>query len=166
MVNPQARDPGGVQRTWGTHRSLVPFVTLGLLLVVALVAAVAAGLEAGGAVTVIALVLGLAVADWLVALVIVRWAIPARDLPHDGVRYLTGEPIGALVERRCRDADIPLVRLGVVDDGVPNAFTFGRTRRSAQVCVTRGCSSGSTKTSSTPSWPTRSVTSATTTSCS
>ena len=53
---------------------------------------------------------------------IVQWAIPAREIPHDDDGYMTHDPIGAIVARRCRDAGVPLVRLGVVDDGVPNAF--------------------------------------------
>jgi Zn-dependent protease with chaperone function len=42
------------------------------------------------------------------------------------------------VARRCRDAGIPLVKLAIVDDGTPNAFTFGRTPRDARMFVTRG----------------------------
>ena len=38
----------------------------------------------------------------------------------------------------CRDAGVPLVKLGFVDDGNPNAFTFGRTPRDARMWVTRG----------------------------
>src|SRR4029078_2562177 len=40
--------------------------------------------------------------------------------------------------RRGRETGIPLVKLGCVDDGNPNAFTFGRTPRSARMWVTRG----------------------------
>ena len=36
------------------------------------------------------------------------------------------------------DAGIPLVKLGIVDDGNPNAFTFGRTPSDARMWVTRG----------------------------
>lgn len=80
----------------------------------------------------------LALLEWAAAPAIVKWAIPARIVEHDGTRYLTDEPIGEIVARRCRDAGVPLVTLGIVDDGVPNAFAFGRTRRDAHVYVTRG----------------------------
>jgi Zn-dependent protease with chaperone function len=39
---------------------------------------------------------------------------------------------------RCKQAGVPLVKLGIVDDGNPNAFTFGRTRGDARIWVTRG----------------------------
>ena len=80
----------------------------------------------------------LVLGEWAFGPQIVQWAIPAREIPHDDDGYMTHDPIGAIVARRCRDAGVPLVRLGVVDDGVPNAFAFGRTRRSARVWVTRG----------------------------
>ena len=69
---------------------------------------------------------------------IIQWLVPATVIEHDGQRYLTDHPLGELVARRCRDAGVPLVKLGVVDDGTPNAFTFGRTPASARMWVTRG----------------------------
>jgi Zn-dependent protease with chaperone function len=69
---------------------------------------------------------------------IIQWLVPAEVVPHDGERYLTDHPLGEIVARRCRDAGVPLVKLGVVDDGNPNAFTFGRTPRDARIWVTRG----------------------------
>jgi Zn-dependent protease with chaperone function len=69
---------------------------------------------------------------------VVQWLIPATIIEHDGTRYLTEHPLGAMVARRCQDAGIPLVRLGIVDDGNPNAFTFGRTPGDARMWVTRG----------------------------
>jgi Zn-dependent protease with chaperone function len=85
-------------------------------------------------------VLALAVVglQYLVGPWLVQWLIPADVIDHDGERYLTDHPIGAIVARRCRDAGVPLVRLGIVDDGTPNAFAFGRTPRSARIWVTRG----------------------------
>ncbi len=69
---------------------------------------------------------------------IIQWLVPALPVPHDGQRYLTDHPLGEIVARRCRDAGVPLVRLGIVDDGTPNAFTFGRTPRDARIWVSRG----------------------------
>jgi Zn-dependent protease with chaperone function len=81
------------------------------------------------------LVVGL---QYLVGPPLLRWLVPARVIPHDGRMYATDDPIGALVARRCRDAGVPLVRLGIIDDGTPNAFAFGRTPRSGHVWVSRG----------------------------
>src|SRR5438270_1198834 len=69
---------------------------------------------------------------------IIQWLVPANVIDHDGQRYLTDHPLGELVANRCRQAGVPLVKLGIVDDGNPNAFTFGRTPRDARMWVTRG----------------------------
>jgi len=69
---------------------------------------------------------------------VIQWLVPATVIEHDGQRYLTDHPLGELVARRCRDAGIPLVKLGIVDDGTPNAFTFGRVQSDARMWVTRG----------------------------
>jgi Zn-dependent protease with chaperone function len=76
--------------------------------------------------------------QYLINPIITEWLVPATLINHDGERYLTDHPVGAIVARRCHDAGIPLVKLGVVDDGNPNAFTFGRTPRDARMWVTRG----------------------------
>src|SRR4051794_27779881 len=69
---------------------------------------------------------------------IIEWLVPATVIPHDGQRYAIDHPLGDIVARRCADAGIPMVKLGIVDDGNPNAFTFGRTPRDARMWVTRG----------------------------
>ena len=69
---------------------------------------------------------------------VIQWLVPALPVPHDGQRYLTDHPLGEIVARRCRDAGVPLLRLGIVDDGTPNAFTFGRTPGDARISVSRG----------------------------
>src|SRR5439155_17734274 len=69
---------------------------------------------------------------------IIQWLVPARVIDHDGERYLTDHAVGELVANRCRQAGVPLVKLGIVDDGNPNAFTFGRTPRDARMWITRG----------------------------
>src|SRR2546427_3645843 len=69
-----------------------------------------------------------------------QWLVPATRIPvtPDGSGYETDHVLGAIVARRCREAGIPLVRLGIVDDGTPNAFTFGHYRSDARVWITRG----------------------------
>jgi len=69
---------------------------------------------------------------------IIERLVPASIIPNDGVRYLTDNPLGETVARRCRDAGVPLVTLGIVNDGMPNAFTFGHTPSDARMWVTRG----------------------------
>ncbi|HZQ29005.1 MAG TPA: M48 family metalloprotease [Acidimicrobiales bacterium] len=69
---------------------------------------------------------------------LIQWLVPAVVIAHDGSRYLTDHPVGELVARRCRDAGVPLVKLGIVDDGMPNAFTFGHVPGDARMWITRG----------------------------
>ncbi|MGI8984289.1 MAG: M48 family metalloprotease [Acidimicrobiales bacterium] len=76
--------------------------------------------------------------QYLVNPYIIRWLVPAAVIDHDGQRYLTDHPIGEIVAQQCAAAGVPLVTLGIVDDGTPNAFTFGRTPRYARVRITHG----------------------------
>jgi len=69
---------------------------------------------------------------------IIEWLVPAVVVGHDGERYALEHPLCESVARRCKQAGIPLVKLAIVDDGTPNAFTFGRTPRDARMFVTRG----------------------------
>jgi heat shock protein HtpX len=69
---------------------------------------------------------------------VIERLVPAVPILHNGKRYETDHVVGEIVARRCRDAGIPLVRLGIVDDGNPNAFTFGHTPDDARMYLTRG----------------------------
>lgn len=69
---------------------------------------------------------------------LIQWLVPATVIANDGERYLTDHNVGEIVARRCRDAGVPLVKLGIVDDGMPNAFTFGHTPGDARMWLTRG----------------------------
>ena len=82
--------------------------------------------------------IGLIVLQYAINPWIVERLVPAGIIEHDGSRYITEHPLGELVARRCRDAGVPLVRLGIVDDGMPNAFTFGHKPSDARMWVTRG----------------------------
>jgi Zn-dependent protease with chaperone function len=120
-----------------TLRRSLPSVTglLALLLAVG----VAAVIWAGAPVWFPAVfAIGLIGVQFVVNPLIIQWLVPATVIDHDGSRYLTDHPLGELVAKRCRDAGVPLVKLGIVDDGNPNAFTFGRTPRDARMWVTRG----------------------------
>jgi Zn-dependent protease with chaperone function len=111
---------------------------VGLVLAVG-VAAVAVGAPSW---TPPVLAIGVTVVQFLVGPWLVEWLVPARVIGHDGERYRGAgdaeDAVGEMVARRCRDAGVPLVKLGLVDDGTPNAFAFGRTPRSARVWLTRG----------------------------
>ncbi len=86
----------------------------------------------------VAFAVGILVIQYFVNPWIIQWLVPATVVPNDGQRYLVDHPIGDIVARHCAQAGIPLVKLGIVDDGNPNAFTFGRTPKDARIWITRG----------------------------
>src|SRR5947209_6552227 len=113
--------------------------SIGGLLALVLIVGVAAVIFAGAPVWFPAVfAIGIIGVQFAINPLIIQWLVPASVIDHDGSRYLTDHPVGELVARRCRDAGVPLVKLGIVDDGNPNAFTFGRTPRDARMWVTRG----------------------------
>jgi Zn-dependent protease with chaperone function len=57
-----------------------------------------------------------------------RWVEPA-DLP-EGLRRF--------IDRTCKEKGIPFPRCGIIDDGNPNAFTYGHYPGNARVVFTRG----------------------------
>src|SRR5437588_2145967 len=120
-----------------TLRRSLPSITglLALLLIIGVAAVVFAGFPVWFP-AVFAIVLMLV--QYAVNPLIIQWLVPASVIDHAGQRYLTDHPVGELVARRCRDAGVPLVKLGIVDDGNPNAFTFGRTPSDARMWITRG----------------------------
>src|SRR5579864_5521568 len=69
---------------------------------------------------------------------IIEWLIPASIIDRTPMGYATEHPLGRIVAERCKQAGVPLVKLGIVDDGNPNAFTFGHTRGDARIWITRG----------------------------
>ena len=44
----------------------------------------------------------------------------------------------AFVERICREQNMPIPKLGIIESSTPNAFTFGRLRTDARIVITRG----------------------------
>ena len=44
----------------------------------------------------------------------------------------------AFIEEVCRENNMKYPRMGYIDDGAPNAFTYGHTKNNARVVLTRG----------------------------
>ncbi len=42
------------------------------------------------------------------------------------------------IEKVCADNDMKYPKIGFIDDGAPNAFTYGRTKNDARIVLTRG----------------------------
>ena len=108
---------------------------VGLLLVVGVAAVVFLGAPVWFPAAFAIAMIGL---QYLINPRIIQWLVPAEIVARDGDGYATDHAVGEIVARRCRAAGIPLVKLGIVDDGTPNAFTFGHTPGDARVWVTRG----------------------------
>jgi Zn-dependent protease with chaperone function len=64
--------------------------------------------------------------QYLVNPLVIQWLVPAQILVDK--RHSADHPVVEMVRRRCAEAGVPMVKLGLVNDGTPNAFTFGRTR--------------------------------------
>jgi Zn-dependent protease with chaperone function len=86
----------------------------------------------------VAFAVAMVLVQFLVNPRIIEWLVPASIVGRTGDGYAIDHPLGAIVVRRCQAAGVPLVRLGIVDDGTPNAFTFGHTPGDARMWVTRG----------------------------
>ena len=52
--------------------------------------------------------------------------------------YELPENIKAFVEEVCKNNNMKYPRIGYIDDGAPNAFTYGHTKNDARVILTRG----------------------------
>src|SRR4051812_16398518 len=118
------------------RRSVISLFTLTALLTLvggAVVVTTSVPVVIPAVISVLLVLLQYAVGPW-----VIQWLIPARQVQHDGTTYDTDHSLGRIVAEQCRAAGIPLVRLGIIDDSTPNAFTFGRVRRDAHVYVSRG----------------------------
>jgi heat shock protein HtpX len=65
------------------------------------------------------------IVDWIFT---IRWADPVEISPEFATWYFD----------TCNDANIGAPRFGIIEDGNPNAFTYGRTRADARMVVTSG----------------------------
>ena len=95
------------------RRSLLSLMTLGAILVIGGGVLVAMGVPVWVPLVVSLLLIGL---QYAINPALLQWLVPASLIPltPDGDGYATDHPVGAIVARRCREAGIPLVRLGIV----------------------------------------------------
>ena len=52
--------------------------------------------------------------------------------------YEVPEYLKSFIEQVCKDNNMKYPRIGFIDDGAPNAFTYGHTKNNARVVITRG----------------------------
>ena len=44
----------------------------------------------------------------------------------------------SFIEEECKNHNVKYPKIGIIDDGAPNAFTYGRTKKDARIVITRG----------------------------
>ena len=117
-------------------RSSVTLAALYALLGVALIAAVefaGLNLEMAVGIGIIVVVLQFLAGPFLLDMTLrwlyrMRWVGP-KELP---------EHLRLFVERACEATGIGFPRFGIIDDGAPQAFTYGHTPRNARIVISRG----------------------------
>lgn len=79
------------------------------------------------------LTIGISIAQYLLGPKIVNSTMHVREVFPEETPYLH-----QMVEELALEADVPKPKVGISDYTVPNAFAYGRSKRSGHICVTRG----------------------------
>ena len=113
-------------------RSVIVLALLfGLVFAVGIMALFATGLPLWLAVPFAVIVVAL---QYLLGPFILQWIYKIQWVEPE---HLSAE-LAAFIARACQERNIPRPRFGVIDDGNPNAFTFGHYPGNARLVVTRG----------------------------
>ena len=80
---------------------------------------------------IIVLLLQFLISPWLMDLT-TRWLYKA-DFNKEIPAYLK-----KFIEEVCEKNKIKYPRIGIIDDGAPNCYTYGRTKKDARIIITRG----------------------------
>ena len=80
---------------------------------------------------IIVLLLQFLISPWLMDLT-TRWLYKA-DFNKEVPAYLK-----KFIEEVCEKNKIKYPRIGIIDDGAPNCYTYGRTKKDARIIITRG----------------------------
>ena len=81
--------------------------------------------------SIIVLIIQFLISPWLTDLSM-RWFYKAKfdkEIPEFLQKFIAEE---------CQKHNIKYPKIGIIDDGSPNAFTYGRTRKDARIIITRG----------------------------
>ena len=57
---------------------------------------------------------------------------------HASFDYTLPDYLNAFINKVCEEYGIVSPKVGFIDDGAPNAFTYGRTKKDARIVITRG----------------------------
>lgn len=81
--------------------------------------------------SIVVLIIQFLISPWLTDLSM-KWFYKAKfeaEIP---------EFLDLFIEETCKKHKIKYPRIGLIDDGAPNAFTYGRSKRDARIVLTRG----------------------------
>lgn len=81
--------------------------------------------------SIIILILQFLISPWLTDLSM-KWFYKAK------FDYSIPEYLNSFIKEECEKYNIKNLKIGYIDDGAPNAFTYGRTKKSARIILTRG----------------------------
>lgn len=74
-------------------------------------------------------------AQWAIGPVIIKWIYHIEWVDNLDVGLPTLAPF---IRNTCAANNVPVPRVGIIRDGNPNAFVFGRTKNSANLVITEG----------------------------
>ena len=90
----------------------------------------------------IAFVIGLIGLQFLMGPYIVEWLLSINwinlDDPTDKLLWELPDESNAFIKRLCAERGLKVPRIGVIQSGTPNAFSFGRVPADARVVITTG----------------------------
>lgn len=81
--------------------------------------------------SIIVIVIQFLISPWLTDLSM-RWFYKAKmnaEIP---------EYLRVFIDEECKKHNVKFPKIGLIDDGAPNAFTYGRTKKDARIILTRG----------------------------
>ena len=81
--------------------------------------------------SIIVLIIQFLISPWLTDLSM-RWFYKAK------MNAEVPEYLRAFIDEECKKYNVKYPKIGLIDDGAPNAFTYGRTKKDARIILTRG----------------------------
>jgi heat shock protein HtpX len=82
---------------------------------------------------VVGIAIGMVIVQWLIGPSIIKWTTNMREMNPKEYPWVRG-----FVAELCKKHKLKMPKIFIVNDGNPNAFVFGLTNSSANLCVTQG----------------------------
>lgn len=115
-------------------RMKMTFAVIALFaLIYALVTAIAYSMGVGTPILYAVMAFGFVGFQFMIGPKIVEWSMRVHYVSREEAPQLHD-----MIEDLAMRANIPKPKVGISEIGIPNAFAFGRSKRDARVCVTRG----------------------------